>query len=313
MRDFHIKKQVKADPIALDRWCKANGWVTERLTSTLFSVGLSNDEVYLETPNLKLLDNIAEFMTITGSALFVIYGPNGMGKSALKEFFLRVFGNEPQFNMSSIDNPGPLQKVQFLRSIYQNLVSDDTKIPRNTDQVLKALETRLLEIKQEGKTTIIWIDEGQKLDIQKLGLLQLLADLKNPAGDLICKIIVVGTPDLKNKLIEWTEEHPEITKAFDNRSELYAWELEKWNTQHIYNWWTLLSEYCAKDDQNIVNPFDKVGTKIIETISEGKPRAIVQLTQIVINAKARACYKDKKESILISEYDIAKELKERFA
>jgi type II secretory pathway predicted ATPase ExeA len=297
-----LGRKAQLNPDAVQSYCTALKWDCGRLTTALYAMGLSHKETYLEIPNENLIELLAEFLTITGSSLFVIYGENGLGKSALKEFALRVFADDGRFTSFSIDNPGPFTNLQILRTIYTNLT--DAKAPNRGDLLMAALEAELITIRRKGVTTLIWIDEGQKLNIEKIGLLRTLGDMKTPEGDLVCKVLIVGTMSLKEHLQTWITEFPEEAGAFDDRSGFYTMQLKHWTSEHIMAWWRLLFNYVAYDHTSTF-PFTDELAELIFKISDGKPRSIVQLTQMAINHKAEESRSGRdRHQLMLSKEDV---------
>jgi type II secretory pathway predicted ATPase ExeA len=284
MRESVFKKRLKADPEAISLYCSKLGWDTERLAKALYATGLSDKATYLETPNGTMIEILAEFLTVTGSNLFLVIADNGMGKSALKEFGLRTLADDSRFVSFSIDNPGPFSVFQIMKLIYTGVT--DTKAPGTKELVMAALENALIELRRKGITTLIWVDEGQKLNIDKIALLRSIADIKSPEGLLVCKIMVVGTPDMKDHIETWLKSHPEEAGAFDDRVGLFTLKLNPWKSEHVTEWLNLIHEYVQNNGSSI-NPFTQDLALTVAEMSEGKPRNVVQLTQMAINLKAR--------------------------
>lgn len=284
MSKFRLKQQADDDPAAIIKYCTALRWDPDRLMSSLSSIGLSHKETYLERPNEVLISVLAEFLTVTGSSIFVATGANGEGKSGLKEFCMRVFIDDYRFLSFSIDNPGPYTAIQLLKTIAMNL--SDAPVPRSKEKLMAEIERELIEYRKRGKTILIWIDEGQKLDIHKIALLRALADIKTPDGLLTCKVMILGTPDLNKHIENWLASEPEEAGAFDDRTACYKVSLRPWTKEDVVLWWGLLTQFIGTGKRPIC-PFTHGLADLIATMSEGKPRSIVQLTQIALNYQAR--------------------------
>jgi hypothetical protein len=134
--------------------------------------------------------------------------------------------------------------------------------------------------------TVIWIDEAQKVSVEKIELIRSIADLKTSQGDLVCKVVFVGTPLLRDKLVGWTTTHPEEAQAFDDRSAFYSAQLHPWSEKDILAWWQRLAQYVTDDMAAPYLPFSSDIARVIFEIAEGKPRSIVQLTRSLLTEKA---------------------------
>ena len=135
-------------------------------------------------------------------------------------------------------------------------------------------------------------------------MLRSLADLKTFDGLKVCKIILSGTPVLQKKVDQFLENNPEDAQAYDDRSALFTFELSKWNARHIAEWWDLLAEFCAKSDGG-TNPFAAGAAEEVLSFSEGKPRSITQLTQMLLTDKASRIHNGNNENSLeITQQDV---------
>jgi len=162
----------------------------------------------------------------------------------------------------------------------------------------------LVELREGGITTIVWIDEAEKLNSEKLSLLRAMADIKTFDGLKVCKIILTGTPILQKKVDQFLETNPEDAQAYDDRSAFFTFELSKWTKIHIFEWWDLLADFSSSGEGGI-NPFTKDAADEVLNFSEGKPRSITQLTQMILIDKASRVSKNNKETdITITKSDV---------
>jgi type II secretory pathway predicted ATPase ExeA len=277
-----LQRQIVATDAAID------ALVYEQLG--LYEIGLSNETMYIEDPNVEVVQRLAEFLSVDGSGVFLVYGEPGMGKSALKEFALRMFASDPRFAQFSVDNVGPLTPYQVAQAIYRGVRSDshaETDVPRTMGEVLERIERRLMETRALGVMTVIWVDEAQKVSVEKIELIRSIADLKTPEGDLVCKVVFVGTTLLRDKLAVWITTHPEEARAFDDRSAFYSVQLHPWSETDIQAWWRRLAQYTTGGDMAApTHPFSAEVARVVFEIAEGKPRSIVQLTRSLLTEKA---------------------------
>jgi len=307
MKDSYFTKRIRQDKQALETYTRAIEWDPVRLSRAMSSTGLPHEDVYLETPNQKLIDHLSTFILNAGTNFFFILGPNGFGKSSIKDFSLLVFKDINQYVSFSLDNIGPITTFQMLREIYLNMTGLE-KAPRTRGELKDAIVNHLITTRSNEKlpiTTIVWIDEGQKLTSEKLEALRMIADTRTLKGDFTCKFIIVGTEGLKTKIANWMTTHDEEGMAVMDRGSQFTYDLNPWDEQHIFNWWTLLTEYCSiNQSTDMINPFQPVTAKIVHKLSEGKPRDIVQLSQLALLARADKYLTDPKNGWTVRPDDI---------
>jgi type II secretory pathway predicted ATPase ExeA len=139
-----------------------------------------------------------------------------------------------------------------------------------------------------GVMTVIWIDEAQKVSVEKIELIRSIADLKTSEGELVCKVVFVGTTQLLSKLAAWITTHPEEARAFDDRSAFYSVQLHPWSETDIQAWWRRLAQYASGDNRGAppTQPFSAEVARVVFDIAEGKPRSVVQLTRSLLTEMA---------------------------
>jgi len=280
-------------PLALSGYCRSLNWDPKKLQTALYEIGVSDAHMYIEHPNTILLRRLSEYLTVSGSAFFIVYGENGMGKSAIKEFALRVFVGDSRFSHFSIDNPGPLTTFQIVTTILRGVSPDPDALPPHTmGAVLTNIERDLISTRESGVLTVLWIDEAQKLSLEKLAIIRSIADIKTQEGDLVCKVILVGTLHLIDRIESWMTTHPEEAGAFDDRSGFNSFSLSPWSPQHISDWWARLAEFVSIDPTQVTSPFTIEDAELVHRVSKGRPRSLVQLTQRIIATKATKIFKN---------------------
>lgn len=295
-----LKEGLKEYPEALEKYCKDLKWDTSRLRISLTDEGIADETLYLDEPNIHIIDILTRFLSLSESSIFVIHAPVGMGKSSTKDFTLRTLEESGDYYIAAVNNPR-LTPLQILKQILRDITAEE-KVPQAMDRVWNELKKHLIELRESGISTIVWIDEAEKLNSKKLSILRALADVKTFDGEKVCKIILTGTPTLQKKVDAFLVSNPEDAEAYDDRSAFFTFELSKWDEHHIYEWWSLLSSFCSTSD-DVSNPFTKEAAKEVMNFSEGKPRTITQLTQMILFDKATRYYKHETE-IQITDDDV---------
>lgn len=272
-------QMMAAYSTAVEEYCKEVEWDYDRFKTAISDEGISNAELYLENPNEGIVEKLSQFLEPTNqSAVFIIWDEVGMGKSSIRDFVTRSLSDIPHFYTIQIHDPR-LTSFQILRVISEELDIHDIKLNR---MLLKGqLRKRLMELASKGLTTVIWVDEAEKITKDILSELRALSDIKTESGFKCCKIIISGTPSLMSKIEGYIKADPEDAAAFDDRASLNTFSLNKWSEDDIYNYWKLIADYCKG-----TNPFDKDCVDVVMEMSEGKPRTIAQITKLAIHKKA---------------------------
>ncbi|HII00342.1 TPA: ATP-binding protein, partial [Methanosarcinaceae archaeon] len=283
----HLQEGLKEYSQALDEYCRDLGWDSKKLKLSLTGEGIVDDVLYLEDPNSRIIDIMALFLSRPESSIFVICAPEGMGKTSVRDFAVRALNSSDDFYISATNNPGTTP-LWLLKEILKDLNSAD-EAPRTLDLVWNKLATRLLELREAGISTVVWIDKAEKLDSTAFLILRTLANVRTFAGEKACKVILTGRLPLKKKVKNLFEQSSNNPDACGDFSEFLTFELEKWNADNISSWWELLSEFCSTT-VNPTNPFSGNAAEIVLEFSGGNPRSIVQLTRLILFEKAFRCH-----------------------
>jgi len=125
----------------------------------------------------------------------VLTGEVGTGKTTLLEC-LRDFLDEQSIEFAFIFN-SRITPDQFFEMIAYDL---DLRCNRNSKtEVLFALNHLLIQQANEGRTSVLIVDEAHNLEWEVLEEIRLLGNLENRRGKLI-QIILAGQPELDRKL-----------------------------------------------------------------------------------------------------------------
>ncbi|WP_440955490.1 AAA family ATPase [Methanosarcina sp. Mfa9] len=284
----------------LNEYCKALGWDCKKLQLSLVCEGIKDETLYLDEPNGKFIDTLARFLLLSEPSILVIYSSAGLGKTSAKDFVTRTLNSSDDFYISAVNGSGKTF-LQLLKGVLRDL-SSANKTPRNLDFVWKKLMMAILELKEAGITTVIWVDDAEKLESGDLLILRSLAEARTFSGEKACKIVLAGTPSLKKKtdnLLEWNpfdKEEMEANRAF------FCLELKKWNADHIFRWWELLSKFCSTTGK-ASNPFSGKAAERVLEFSEGIPWDIMRLTRHVLFEKASK-YRGNESDARITEDDV---------
>lgn len=125
----------------------------------------------------------------------VLTGEVGTGKTTLLEC-LRDFLDVQRYEFAFLFN-SRINTDQFLQMIAYDL---DLRCNHTSKtEVLFALNHLLITQANEGKTTVLIVDEAHNLDWEVLEEIRLLGNLENRRGKLL-QIVLAGQPELDRKL-----------------------------------------------------------------------------------------------------------------
>lgn len=215
-----------------------------------------------------------------------------MRKSSLRDYVMDSLRTTPQYIPVMISNPGLFTPLQFLREILR--VLDGTALERHhrdLGQVQHQVqECMVTAYATRGARTVLWIDEADKLDISRLGLVRALADLRTPSGDKVCKLILKSTPRFTKKfeaMIETPTSTGAEADAFADRVGIQSFDMQPWSATDIRDWWAQIAAWVSISPTSYC-PFDANVADRVHTLSSGKPRTVAQLSSLALRFAARS-------------------------
>ncbi|MDD5611250.1 MAG: AAA family ATPase, partial [Candidatus Omnitrophica bacterium] len=126
--------------------------------------------------------------------IVLITGEVGTGKTTLCKALLNRL---PQgVKTSLIFNPY-FSEVQLLQAIIEDFGLSVEK--KNRLEIVKRLNSFLVEVNSDGGNAVVVIDEAQDLNNRQLEQVRLLSNLETSRGKLM-QLVLVGQPELSEKL-----------------------------------------------------------------------------------------------------------------
>ena len=126
----------------------------------------------------------------------VLTGEVGTGKTTMLECLRDYL--ESQFVEFAFIFNSRINVEQFFEMIAYDL--DLRCAAKSKTEVLFALNQLLVQQAQEGRTTVLIVDEAHNLDVEVLEEIRLLGNLENPRLGKLLQIILAGQPELDRKL-----------------------------------------------------------------------------------------------------------------
>lgn len=199
----------------------------------------------------------------------LLTGEVGTGKTMLVQHFLsRLDENHKVIRI----NQTQLTELEFFQMILLELTEDPEIQPEGKlSAILKQIAARIEQIREEGKHTIIVVDEAQNLEIDTLVRLFELSQ-QRVGNEKICTIYLIG----QNKLRETLEEPAvkEFISTINTKYHLGPLGLEDIR-KYIYHRLAVAGGHKNVD-------FNKDIFPIIETYTGGRPRLINVLADHIL-------------------------------
>ena len=130
----------------------------------------------------------------SGEGFLKITGEIGLGKTLLCRQLLNALGHE--FVTAYVPNPSVTPRALF------QTVADELGCPNEghrPDELLKSINQRLLENAEQGRRTVLVIDEAQALTDSTLEAVRLLTNLETETYKLL-QVVLFGQPELDERL-----------------------------------------------------------------------------------------------------------------
>jgi general secretion pathway protein A len=163
-------------------------------TDNPFSLSPDPGFLYRSTQHEEALANLI-YGVQSRKGFIVLTGEVGTGKTTMLEC-LRDFLEAQMIEFAFIFN-SRITTEQFFEMIAYDL---DLRCARTSKtEVLFALNNLLLQTANEGRTTVLIIDEAHNLEWDVLEEIRLLGNLENRRGKLL-QIILAGQPELERKI-----------------------------------------------------------------------------------------------------------------
>ena len=127
----------------------------------------------------------------------MLTGGIGCGKTIVSRAFIQEISGDEKYEIALIPNP-TLNSIDFLKEILYQLGIDKTADSKT--ELLRLLNSEILENMNKGKDTVIIIDEAQAIeDFQTFEELRLLLNFQLNDRFLLT-LILIGQPELKKKI-----------------------------------------------------------------------------------------------------------------
>lgn len=165
------------------------------LTSAPFSIAPNPDFLYLSPRHAEALAHLRYGLGDAGGFV-LLTGEVGTGKTTVSRCLLQELDENAQ--VAFILNP-TLSELELLAAICDELKIRYKKLDASLKLLGDKIKQRLLKNHQQGKQTLLIIDEAQHLQPAVLEQLRLLTNLETNTRKLL-QVILIGQPELQQLL-----------------------------------------------------------------------------------------------------------------
>jgi general secretion pathway protein A len=230
----------------------------------VFSISPNPTGMFL-TPKLK--DAVLRFHRAIRrrQGLCAILGANGLGKSTLLRYILSDFEGDPSCQVAYLPDSrtcGP-STFSFLKTI-----SEDFGIGPKRSQAaqLQAIEDVMKKAYGEGKNSILFIDESQRLSLDVFEVIRALLNCETDTHKLL-QVVIAGQNDLRDRLLR--DSHKAVRSRIVAPIVMQPLSLDETGAMIQFR----------LDKFNLENPFTPGAISEIYLRSFGVPRNILSLCQ----------------------------------
>jgi general secretion pathway protein A len=196
--------------------------------------------------------------------LCCILGDNGLGKSSLLKFLASGYETDERCNVSYFSDSRKFKTpFEFLKMISADF---DISPRRSQSAQMDAIEQFLVASHAEGKASLVFIDEAQRMSIDTLELLRAMLNYETDTEKLV-QFVLSGQLNLRDRLLE-----PDY-KAI--RSRIVApYLMTPLATEE-----TIAMIQFRLDAWGVQNPFSREAMFRVHEMTGGVPRDILLLCQ----------------------------------
>lgn len=239
------------------------------ISETVFSIS-PNPRFFYITPSIQAAIAKTKYVIRAGQGLTTIIGDVGLGKTSLLRLLYNEYVDDPQITAAFMVNPKQTSETAFLKAVCTEFGVPTRRSQRETEYELRGF---LIEEAQQGKTTVLFIDEAQQL---KGAMFEQIRQILNYESDdrKLLNVILAGQIELRYKLADRSKRA--LVSRIAVSSTLDALTLEETAA--------MIDFRCHIAQSS--NPFIPESVEAIYTYSKGVPREVIKLCAMSVQYAA---------------------------
>ncbi|MCF7873445.1 MAG: AAA family ATPase [Candidatus Omnitrophica bacterium] len=167
------------------------------LKTAPFNITADPNFFYQSSTHREVLSTL-NFGVVQKKGLMAVIGEVGTGKTTLCKVFLDHLSKD--IKSSVIFSSPQFSQTQLLKTILADFGLEPARL--NRFDLVKKLNSFLVDTSFSGKNALLVIDEAQNLTSKQLEQVRLLSNLETSQEKLL-QILLVGQPELEDKLNEF--------------------------------------------------------------------------------------------------------------
>jgi general secretion pathway protein A len=225
-----------------------------------FSISPDPRFIYLTAQHQEALAK-CQYAISQKMGISTIYGDIGAGKTSLARRLWEQYAGDPNFNFAMLVHPNYPSPFQLIREIRREYGNDHRR--RSLSDELDDIQDFLIEEHNQGKTTVLVVDEAQNMKPPLFELLRQLLNFETSTEKLL-QIVLFG----QNELVTKIDRLPELKDRVTIFGALTSLTREDADAMIAFRW-----KVAGGED----HPFEAEALEAIFKHSRGLPRRICKL------------------------------------
>ena len=213
-----------------------------------------------------------------------LVSPYGTGKTAFREIVRRDLGKHDEYVLAALDNPREITPRKLYAALLDaaaeagyGIDPDEYEqvrdgVPWITEEAKAAVREIVTDIRTDGKTLLLLVDEIEVLPAELLSTLQV-------AGDMGVRLFLMGTPEGKRRVAE-------LRGTLDSRLRYYE-AIDPFEPSDIAEYVGRSLAYFRGEeyDGSFPHLFTREAIRDIHEVTEGNPREVrIECRELFIRA-----------------------------
>ena len=219
-----------------------------------------NTQFFFGLPSHNEAISVLKTALRSGEGFIKVTGEVGTGKTLI----CRKLLNEMANGFVAAYIPNPYLSPSELRHAVANELQVD--LPSNSDQreFTQAIQQKLVEIRKQGQSVVLIIDEAQALPDESIEALRLMTNLETESAKLM-QVVLFGQPELNQKIAQ-----PELRQLRQRIT--FSYELSQMDADQIFQYVNHRMQVAGYNKEETL--FSKSVCKQLLRASQGTPRIV---------------------------------------